>query len=391
MIINCIIILLASFLMVCFAIKKIIYIAHQKHLFDEPVENRKVHLTRTPNLGGVAIFCVFFLIGSIFITDKSISNINYLIAAAVILFALGLTDDLVGIAPLKKLIVQVLVALLVTTIAHIRFESLYGIFGIQQLPYWASIFVSTFFILFLVNAINLIDGINALAGSIGLLCCLIFSYFFWQLNAVGFLYLSIGMSGCLAGFLLFNITPAKIFMGDTGSLFLGFILAVFSIRFLELSAANHVLAKTASAISTPAIVLALLVIPIFDTVRVFTIRLVNKKSPFNADRNHIHHLLLDLKLSHLQATCILVAVNISAVLLVYLLGAIKAEFIFLIVTSYVLILFFFLWFAKHQLTVLGKKVTPSIYPDIKVSSVNYFITNGPTVMQQERPPLMEKV
>jgi UDP-GlcNAc:undecaprenyl-phosphate/decaprenyl-phosphate GlcNAc-1-phosphate transferase len=391
MIINCIIILLASFLIVCFAIKKIIYIAHQKHLFDEPVEDRKVHLTRTPNLGGVAIFSVFLLIGSIFIPVNSVSNINYLIAAAVILFALGLTDDLVGIDPLKKLAAQIVVALLATSMAHVRFESLYGIFGIHQLPYWPSIFLSTFFILFLMNAVNLIDGINALAGGICLLCCLTFSYFFWQLNAVGFLYLSISMSGCLASFLLFNITPAKIFMGDTGSLFLGFILAIFSIQFLELSAADHVLAKTTSAISAPAIVLALLIVPIFDTVRVFTIRLANKKSPFNADRNHIHHLLLDLKLSHLQATCILVAVNLSAVLLVYLLGAIRAEFIFLIVTSYVLLLFVFLWFAKYRLTVRDRKVNPSIYPDIKVSSVNYFITTDSTVMQQERPPLMEKV
>jgi UDP-GlcNAc:undecaprenyl-phosphate/decaprenyl-phosphate GlcNAc-1-phosphate transferase len=391
MTINCIIILLASFLIVCFAIKKIIYIAHQKHLFDEPVEDRKVHLTRTPNLGGVAIFCVFFLIGSIFIPDNSISNINYLIAAAVILFALGLTDDLVGIAPLKKLAVQVLVALLATTMAHVHFQSLYSIFGIQQLPYWSSIFLSTFFILFLMNAVNLIDGINALAGSIGLLCCLTFSYFFWQLNAVDFLYLSIGMSGCLAGFLLFNVTPAKIFMGDTGSLFLGFILAIFSIQFLELSAASHTVIKTSSAISAPAIVLALLIIPIFDTLRVFTIRLVNKKSPFTADRNHIHHLLLDLKFSHLQATGILVAVNLSAVLLVYLLGALRVEFILLIITSYVVLLFVFLWFAKYRLTVPDRKVNPSIYPDIKVSSVNYFVTNGSTIMQQERPPLMEKV
>jgi UDP-GlcNAc:undecaprenyl-phosphate/decaprenyl-phosphate GlcNAc-1-phosphate transferase len=306
------------------------------------------------------------------------------------LFVLGLTDDLVGITPLKKLAAQVLVALIASVMANIRFESLYGIFGIQQLPYWASIFFSTFFIIFLINAINLIDGINALAGGISLLCCLAFSYFFWQLNAVGFLYLSIGMSGCLAGFLLFNVTPAKIFMGDTGSLFLGFILAIFSIQFLELSATNHTQVKNTTAISAPAIVFVLLIIPIFDTLRVFTIRVINKKSPFTADRNHIHHLLLDLKFSHLQATAILMAVNLSEVLLVYLLGAIRVELIFLIVTSYLLILFFFLWFINHQLAALDRKVNPTIFPDIKASSLNYFTTNSSTPgIKEEKPALIE--
>ena len=143
-------IFLTAFLMVCFAISKIIFISNKKQLFDEPLEDRKIHLTKTPNLGGVAIFTVFVFTASLYLPEQSIVNIKYLIAGAIILFAVGLTDDLVGVVPLKKFIAQVIVAFLITVMADIRFESFYGFFSIGEIPYFVSVVCSIVFIVFLI-------------------------------------------------------------------------------------------------------------------------------------------------------------------------------------------------------------------------------------------------
>jgi UDP-GlcNAc:undecaprenyl-phosphate/decaprenyl-phosphate GlcNAc-1-phosphate transferase len=364
MITTAIAIILITFLTVCLAIKKIIYVSFKKHLFDEPVEERKIHLKNTPNLGGVAIFFSIFFTCSLFISTNSIANFNYVIAAAVILFTLGLTDDLVGVSPPKKLAAQLLAAVLATVLADIRFKSFYGVFGIQELTYWSSILFSVCFIVFLINAVNLIDGINALAGSVGLLCCTAFSFFFLKLNEPVLSYISIGMCGCLAGFLLYNITPAKIFMGDTGSLFLGFILSVFSIKFLEIFQAAPEMIKAQMPVSAPAILLAMLIIPVVDTLRIFFLRVKEKKSPFDADRNHIHHLLLDLRLSHMQATGILTGANLSVFVLVYLSGRTKTEYIMLLVFFYTSLLLGLLQYMKIRLAATQQKNAAPAYPRV---------------------------
>ncbi len=325
----------ANFLLVCYSIRKIIYIAHKKHLFDEPSEVRKIHLTKTPNLGGIAIFAALVFTSSLFLSYATIPKINYLIFVSLVLFILGTTDDLVGVNPTKKIIAQLAVALIITILADCRITDLHGFVGLTKLPYAVSVALSSVFIIFLINAFNLIDGIDCLAGSIGLLVCLCFAFYFWKMQQTGFLFIAVATAGCLAGFILFNQTPARIFMGDTGSMFLGFITAVFSINFIELN--KPPLFKIATQVSevAPAIVFGLLIIPVFDTLRIFVLRLIQKKSPFTADRNHIHHRLLDLGFTHLQSTGILLLVNFITLLMVLTLPF-KTETLFTIVTIFVL-------------------------------------------------------
>jgi UDP-GlcNAc:undecaprenyl-phosphate/decaprenyl-phosphate GlcNAc-1-phosphate transferase len=332
-----------TFILVCYSIRKIIYISHKKHLFDEPSENRKIHLKSTPNLGGVAIFATMMLTIALFLPFGSIQRLNYLIAAAIILFVLGLIDDLVGINPTKKILAQLLVALLLTVLAGFRFTSFYGVLGVYEIPYAVSIAVSVLFILLLMNAFNLIDGINCLAGSLGLFTCLVFAWCFWKLDATGFFLVAIAMCGCLAAFLVYNRTPAKIFMGDTGSLFLGFITAVFSIYLMEYTKVTAGTNSLPEFKSVPAIVFGLLIIPIFDTVRIFLLRLIKGKSPFHADRNHIHHRLIDLDLTHLQATGILLLVTVISVVLAFSLQRLGTETLFIIITAFGLTLNTVLW------------------------------------------------
>ena len=236
MLVNCCSsIFLTTLALVFFSIKKLIYVSHTKHLFDEPYEARKVHSTRTPNLGGMAIFRSMMFTSFLFLPDSSIHQLKYFIISSVVIFILGVTDDLVGVNPVKKIIPQLGVALLTTLWGNARFTSFYDFLGLTEMPFGVSIFVSVFFILLLINAFNLIDGINCLAGSIGLLACLIFAYYFWKMQETGLLFLSIAMCGCLVGFLFYNRTPARIFMGDTGSLFLGFIVSVFAVNLIELN------------------------------------------------------------------------------------------------------------------------------------------------------------
>jgi UDP-GlcNAc:undecaprenyl-phosphate/decaprenyl-phosphate GlcNAc-1-phosphate transferase len=366
MIVNIILIVLIAFLVVCFAISKIIYIAHKKHLFDEPFEDRKVHLTKTPNLGGVAIIAALIFTISFFLPETGIPNINYLIASVVILFSLGITDDLVGVDPYKKFAAQILVAVLVTVMAKIRVENLHGLFGINSISYFGSVSVSILFIVFLMNAVNLIDGINGLAGSFGLLASIIFSYFFWKLNAIAFLYISLGMCGCLIGFLVYNFTPARIFMGDTGSLFLGFILSVFCIKFINLSQLLD--DKSDLSVSALPLIFSILVVPVVDTLRVFILRVSKKKSPFDADRNHLHHILLDLELSHLSATAILITANFSFFLLAFCLRSIKAEYLFLSLIAYAVTLLIILNVIKTSFNFRSNKTNFSIQRRMKIIS-----------------------
>jgi len=299
---------LLTFVLVCYAIRKIIYISHKKHLFDEPSELRKVHITRTPNLGGVAIFSVMLIAACFFLPRTGVDDQNYILAASIVLFFLGLTDDLVGMNPNKKILGQLVAALIVVLPGGVHFSSWQGFFGLGDMPYWLGALTSVLFILLITNAFNLIDGINCLAGSIGLLACLSFACFFWKMHLTGYYFLALALCGCLAGFLVYNRTPARIFMGDTGALLLGFILSVFSIVFVENSKQGTFV--TPLYRGAPAIVLGLLIIPLYDTLRVFILRIIQGRSPFSADRSHLHHRLIDLGLSHLQATGVLLLANI---------------------------------------------------------------------------------
>lgn len=337
----------SALLIVCFCIKKIIYVANKCHLFDNPNEIRKVHLDKTPNLGGVAIYITLIACSAIFVSYYPIPKINYIFVASIIIFTLGLTDDLVGVDPKKKFFAQFIASLTVTVIANIRFTSFYGIFGIGEIPYLLSIVLSVLFIIFLINAFNLIDGINCLAGGVALLANMVFAFCFWQMHQLGFMLLAIAICGVLIGFLFYNKTPAKIFMGDTGSLSLGFIMAIFSINFIESNNALVLLHKPIFS-SAAVIVLGLLIVPIFDALRVFTLRILNCKSPFDADRNHIHHRLLELNFTHLQATSALLSVNVLFVFIVFSFNNLGNETLLIIIGCLAVSLNVTSWFLLHK-------------------------------------------
>ena len=226
----------------------------------------------------------------------------------------GLKDDLSGVNSSTKFIVQAVIALILIIPGDIRLTSMYGILGVYDLPYVLSVILTLLVVLLIVNAFNLIDGIDGLAGVTGIIANGSFSVLFIYMHHYELAVISLALVGAIAGFLRFNLTPAKIFMGDTGSLLIGLISVVMAIKVIEIDKLITIFGTTAGT-SMPALTVAILIGPIFDTLRIFVVRVTNGVSPFVADRNHIHHRMLRLGLTHLQTTLILAAFNIAAIVI----------------------------------------------------------------------------
>ncbi|XZF14760.1 MraY family glycosyltransferase [Chitinophagaceae bacterium MMS25-I14] len=301
------------------SIPRIIYIAKRKRLFDMPDNQRKIHLKIIPNLGGVAIFFGFIIVASLTVNPILFTKWNYIAAATLVLFVTGIKDDLINLPPLKKMVAQFAAAAITTLFADIRLTSLHGFMGIYELPYAVSIAFTTLGCMFVTNAFNLVDGIDGLAGSIGILCCFILGIFLGMEGNVSAACVAFSLMGAIAGFLRFNFSPAKIFMGDTGSLLIGFTISVLCILFINSYSGGN--AIFSNIVHTPKSALlfslAVLFIPIFDTFRVFTTRSIKGHSPFRADRTHLHHYLLDLGFSHTSAVSVLITSNLLIILVSY--------------------------------------------------------------------------
>jgi UDP-GlcNAc:undecaprenyl-phosphate GlcNAc-1-phosphate transferase len=309
------IVYLSSLLISCFLIPSLITVAYRKRLFDNPDESRKIHKRFVPNFGGVAIFTGVLFSCSLFVPGDLINEVHVLLAAGLILFMAGLKDDLVGLTPLSKLIAQLAAAVITCVVADLRVTNLNGLFGFYELSYAVSLALTILFIVGIVNAFNLIDGIDGLAGSLGVIFSLFYAFVFYRDGDLGSAYISLSVTGALTGFLFFNITPAKIFMGDSGSLLLGFIAALLSLKFLKMTQTSTTLVGPFSITSGLALVLGVLIIPTFDTLRVFVLRILKNTSPFTADSNHLHHRLLFLGMSHVQASLVLSVINVLFIVL----------------------------------------------------------------------------
>lgn len=308
-----------SVMATAYLVPKIIRIVRFKKLMDDPNE-RSSHSEATPSLGGMAFFIVLIL--SLYFNHQydtyGVSSSIY--PALTILFFLGLKDDLVVLAPVTKLVGQTVASLFILMNPKFGISSFHGFLGIDQINEWIGIAFGLFIMLAIINAFNLIDGIDGLASSIGIVAFSGFAVVFFFAERYFFGITSLVMVGILTGFLFFNLsTKNKIFMGDTGSMLIGFMVGVMSIRFLALDIASlHKLPF--NAIDVPIILVSFLIIPLFDTARVFTIRIMKGKSPFSADRNHLHHVLIDAyKISHRKASFYIASVNIACVLIFSLL------------------------------------------------------------------------
>jgi UDP-GlcNAc:undecaprenyl-phosphate/decaprenyl-phosphate GlcNAc-1-phosphate transferase len=295
------------------AIPAIMRVANEKKLYDLP-DARKLHTTPIASLGGVGIFIGFFLSALLTISSTGNPEFPFFFASAIVIFFLGLKDDILVISATKKFLGQLAAAAILIHLADIRIESMHGFLGYDTLPQFWSYLLSYVTIIVVVNAYNLIDGVDGLAASLGILTTGLFGTYFFFADMQFYSLLAFAMTGSLVAFLVFNFNPAKIFMGDSGSLMLGLMNAIFVIKFITVADSPTSQFPIASAV---AVGFSILVVPLLDTLRVFSIRIAKGKSPFVPDRNHIHHLLLDRGLNHRSVTLACVGMNIAFVAMTY--------------------------------------------------------------------------
>jgi len=333
-----------SFLITFFAIPVIIQVAKEKRLFDEPDE-RKVHQVVVPTLGGLGIFAGFVFSILMGISFGKNPEFQFFIASSIVVFFLGLKDDILIISPSKKFIGQVIASGILVHFAGIQINSLHGIFGIQTIPHLASFAISTITIVMIINSFNLIDGIDGLAGALGIISTASFGIYFILVNETAYATMAFSLTGSLIAFLIFNFPPAKIFMGDTGSLLLGLINSILVIKFISISSAGG---HSISFNSAPAIGFSILMIPLFDTIRVFSLRILNRRSPFSPDRNHIHHFLLDAGFSHQQTTLICVLTNLLFIGIALFFDGLGNNIVFAILITAGTLFMFSIYFFKNK-------------------------------------------
>ncbi|HTI92306.1 MAG TPA: MraY family glycosyltransferase [Puia sp.] len=303
-----------SFTITFLAIPAVINVAEMKKLFDMP-DARKVHNAPITPLGGLGIFAGFIFGCLLTLHFNQYAELQYFMAASFVIFFLGLKDDILIISPVKKFIGQVLAAFIIIYYGNVQIRSMHGFLGIYQVPEMFSLLLTYFAVIVVINSFNLIDGIDGLAGSLGLLSTTIFGSYFLYVGMLPYAVIAFALSGSLLAFLIFNFQPAKIFMGDTGSLLVGTINAILVLKFINIAGSGDVRFPIPA---TPAVGFTILMIPLLDTLRVFGIRILHRRSPFSPDRNHIHHLLLDRGFSHRTITLLLVAVNAVMIALVFM-------------------------------------------------------------------------
>lgn len=326
---------LFSFLITFYSIPTIIKISRRKNLMDEPGA-RSSHLRKIPNLGGIAIFYSIGICTSIFAYEL-FDLYKFLFASLVILLYVGVMDDIVVMRAYKKLVAQIVVSAFIVIGSDIRIRNLFGICGIYEINYIISIIFSIITFIVLINAFNLIDGIDGLAGGYSLICSALFGISYYRLGEYNYplVVLSVVIIGAVLAFLYYNLSnyrAAKIFMGDTGSMLLGFLLAFTCICFIDIFIDKELPNIPRYHLkSAPAIAVAILILPIVDTLNVILVRIWNKKSPFEADKNHIHHKLLKLDLTHRRSSFYIISYYLFIIVVAYAFRHVNVNVLLIIV------------------------------------------------------------
>lgn len=315
-------------------------------VFDS-ISEHKIHTQFTPSLGGIAIFVgvvLSFLIG---LPMLEWIKFKYFFIAVGLMFLVGLRDDILTLRPHEKLIGQFLPILVLLLYDQLLIDSTQQLLGLERIPAW--LFTSMVIVGFILitNAYNLIDGLDGLAGSIGIVCMTFYGIWFFQVGEYSLSLIALGFGGSLAAFLIFNWEPSKIFMGDTGALVIGFIIAYMTMLFIN----DNLLLPMGNPVKFNGSITAavcILIIPVFDTTRVIILRLRKGLSPLKGDKNHLHHQFLRIGFNHAQSVGFLAAINVFFIGFAWILRT-QPDFLLvpIIVVACLLINFVLKW-AQHN-------------------------------------------
>jgi UDP-GlcNAc:undecaprenyl-phosphate/decaprenyl-phosphate GlcNAc-1-phosphate transferase len=316
--------------MVC--IPPLIRLVDKYRLYDKP-DSRKEHSIPTPTLGGIAIIAGMMIALAFWYPFSVSTEIMTSFFSMSLLCAMGITDDLKDLSAKYKFIVEIALASLIA-LAGLRITTFGGLFGLNEIPVSAQYTFTIIAIVGITNAFNLIDGIDGLAGGLGFMSLVTLGIFLTMSGDKSFALVAFALAGGVLAFLYFNMNPAKIFMGDTGSLVLGFVVAILCVRLIQV---NSMVSQPLLR-NIPLFALAIVLVPVYDTVRVFALRMWKGQSPFTADKTHIHHLLTNAGLSHGVSSTIICLIHAFILMEVYWLSELSAELTLLILLATMTIL-----------------------------------------------------
>jgi len=312
---------ITAFVVAMVSIPPVIMLVNKYRLHDIP-DTRKEHLIPTPTLGGIAIVAGMAISLAFWFPFSFTNEIVTFFFSIIVLFAMGITDDLKDLSAKYKFIVEIALASLIA-LSGIRITTFGGLFGLNDLPITAQYTFTILAVVGITNAFNLIDGIDGLAGGLSFMSLVTLGLFLTISGDKSFALIGFALAGGVLAFLYFNMNPAKIFMGDTGSLVLGFVIAILCTRLIQINSISaQPLLKTA-----PLFALGMVLIPVFDTIRVFGLRIWKGQSPFDPDRTHIHHLLTNAGFSHGITSKIICVIHGFILIEVYWLKELRPEFV----------------------------------------------------------------
>ena len=338
-----------------YAVRKTIFITKKMKIYDVPDKIRKIHGDGIPSLGGIGIF-TGYLIVAVFFWPQHHFFMPAILSSSVLLFFTGIYDDLANMSPSKKLVAQLMAAFITVYFADIRIDPLFAAFGISSIPYWPSVILTMLASTFFINVFNFIDGIDGLAGVLAILYLGILGCIFASTGHDAIAGITFALLGATTGLLYFNIAPAKIYMGDTGSMFLGFTIFNFSLLFLNWCSREIDFSMLPIHGSTQSVVLviAMLFMPVYDGVRVFIVRLSKGISPLKADRAHFHYYLLDAGFTHTQSVLIIAGTNVLVIILAYLMQDLQPLITLLSITALTSLVLFIVYRVRQRKLVKGK-------------------------------------
>ncbi len=371
-----IVIIITSFLVGFMVTPIVISVLKKANIGDVP-GGRKIHKKFTPSMGGISFVVATFITLSIWIWQFPLPDIRFLLGAIALMFIVGLRDDMVELNARHKLAGQ-FVAVLITVVAgDIRIKEFHGFLGIEELPILISYGFTAFVLLALTNAFNLIDGLDGLAGTVAAISLGFLGGWFYIQGLESYAALSFALLGGVMAFLIFNWHPAKIFMGDTGSLTLGFALGSLVVAFIVYNAAlpEAVFLKLKPTFSAGVV---LMIYPLYDMARVFARRISKGKPPMMADKSHVHHFLLRMGLKHNEVALTLGILQLSLILLVFALGSFSDNIVLPIISAVVL-------FLGYRLDMVAVKyVKKKVHKSPSVLDINLPETNPKSKIKLEK-------
>ena len=305
---------LLSFIVAAMAVfvvhPSLVKIAHLKSIVDNP-DARKLNKVPVPVLGGVGVF--FGIMFSLSVAGYYVEGMNIqfeLIIAMLIMLYTGVGDDILQLSPRLRFALQIFVVCLMMFLGGIYIDDFHGLWGIGRLPWYIAVTLTIFSCVGIINSINLIDGVDGLCSGYGVFASLAFAFCFLRMGDVSYAILAFAVAGAIFPFMLHNMFGEryKMFLGDGGSLVLGFICSLYVMRVIQ--SGNEVVSE-----STISLTLAVLAIPVFDTLRVMTARIIAKRSPFSPDKTHLHHMFIRLGYSHVITALNVIFLNGLVVLI----------------------------------------------------------------------------